>query len=51
MIEPIGSSFLRCIGWWVIWALSTRVQMFTTQSAHQYPLTAALKLQTSVVNV
>ena len=44
------SFFLWYIGWWVIWALFTREQMFTTQSAHQYLPTAALKLQISVVN-
>ena len=49
-MNRVAVIFLWYIGWWVIWALSTREQMFTTQSAHQYLPTAALKLQISVVN-
>ena len=50
LIEPSSSHFFGYIGWWVICALSTREEMFTTQSAHQYLPTAALKLQISMVN-
>ena len=54
MIQPwlnrVAVIFLAYIGSWVIWALFTREQMFTTQSAPQYLPTAALKLQISVIN-